>query len=132
MFWSIIDWNFKKVKRKNRGGKPLPYSGLYNLFHSKFYAGIVEWDGKCHSGLHEPMITIKQWQKVQELLNVQKRKPRPKKYNRPFIGIIKCGECGVFVTAETKSKKLKSGNIKIYEYYHCTGNKKYVECLQKK
>lgn len=127
------DWGFKTVQRKQRGGKPLSLSGLYSLFKSKFYAGIIEWGGHAYTGSHEPMITIEQFERVQELLGKNVGKPRPKTYQHPFSGIISCGECGARVTAETKHKLIKStGEVKRYDYYHCTGKKKYAQCSQKK
>ena len=127
------DWGFKTVQRKQRGGTPLSLSGLYSLFYSKFYAGIIEWGGHSYSGSHEAMITIEEYQRVQELLGKSEGKPRPKTYQHPFSGIITCGECEARITAETKHKLIKTtGEIKRYDYYHCTGKKKYVSCSQKK
>ncbi len=127
------DWGFTTVQRKHRGGKSLSLSGLYSLFNSKFYAGIIEWAGHTYQGSHEAMITIEQYQRVQELLGKNIGKPRPKRYEHPFSGIISCGECGARVTAETKFKNIKTtGEIKRYDYYHCTGKRKYINCAQKK
>ncbi len=127
------DWGFRTIQRKLRGGKPLSLSGLYSMFYSKFYAGIIEWNGHTYQGIHEPMVTIQQYERVQELLGQKQGKPRPKRHEHPFSGIIRCGECGAHVTAETKFKKIKStGENKRYDYYHCTGKKKYVSCSQKK
>lgn len=127
------DWGFKTVQRKQRGGKSLSLSGLYSLFYSKFYAGIIEWGGHSYQGSHEAMITIEQYQRVQELLGKNQGKPRPKVHAHPFSGIITCGECDARITAETKHKLIKTtGEVKRYDYYHCTGKKKYVSCSQKK
>lgn len=127
------DWGFKTVQRKQRGGKSLSLSGLYSLFNSKFYAGIIEWGGHTYTGSHEPMITIEQYERIQVLLGKKRGKPRPKTYQHPFTGIITCGECRARITAETKHKLIKStGEVKRYDYYHCTGKKKYIKCSQKK
>lgn len=127
------DWGFRTVQRKQRGGTPLSLSGLYSLFYSKFYAGIIEWGGHAYAGAHEPMITLEQYERVQELLGKNQGKPRPKTYQHPFSGIITCGECNARITAETKHKLIKTtGEVKRYDYYHCTGKKKYVSCSQKK
>ena len=41
---------------------------------------------------------------------------------------MKCGECGMAITAEEKTKSQKNGNVHRYIYYHCT--KKGVPCTQ--
>src|SRR3989344_636007 len=127
------DWGFRTIQRKQRGGKPLSLSGLYSLFYSKFYAGLIEWNGQTYGGVHEPMITIEQYERVQALLGKNTDKPRPKQHEHPFSGIIRCGECQAIITAETKHKLIKTtGKVKRYDYYHCTGKKKYISCSQKK
>ncbi len=49
------------------------------------------------------MITPEKYDKVQILLG-RKGRPRPKKYNFAFRGLIRCGECGAMVTAEEKNQ----------------------------
>lgn len=125
-------WGFTTVQRKHRGGKPLSLSGLYSMFRSKFYAGIIQWNDLEYQGVHEPMITIDEYNRVQELLSRKTLKPRAKRLEHAFTGVISCGECGAFVTAETKFKTIKStGELRRYEYYHCTGKKKYIKCSQR-
>lgn len=127
------EWKFTTVRRKNKGGTPLSYSGLYSLFHSKFYAGIIQWDGKEYVGVHEPMVTLEEYERVQEIMACKTGKPRPKRLEHSFTGVISCGECGASVTASTKFKQIKStGENKRYDYYHCTHKRKYVECSQRK
>lgn len=78
------------------------------------------------------MITLEEYDRVQELLG-RKGKPRPKTHQFAFTGLIRCGECGCFYTAETKKKLIKStGKFKEYTYYHCTRRKKERNCSQRK
>jgi oligoendopeptidase F len=42
--------------------------------------------------------------------------------------MMRCKECGCAITAETKTKRQKNGNVHLYTYYHCT--KKRVPCSQ--
>ncbi|MBU0694343.1 MAG: zinc ribbon domain-containing protein, partial [Candidatus Omnitrophica bacterium] len=37
-----------------------------------------------------------------------------------FTGLMRCGECGAFITAEEKTKHQKNGNTHHYTYYRCT------------
>ncbi len=78
------------------------------------------------------MITLDEYDRVQVLLG-RKGRPRPKKHKFAFTGLIQCGECGCFYTAETKKKFIKStGKIRNYTYYHCTRRSKKIKCSQRK
>ena len=45
---------------------------------------------------------------------------------------MKCWECWCWITAESKSKLLKSSwELKVYTYYRCTKKSKKVKCSQK-
>ena len=65
------------------------------------------------------MMEAEEYDKIQFLLG-KKGKPRPKTHIFDFTGMMKCGECGASITAETKIKRQKNGNIHTYVYYHCT------------
>ena len=125
------EWGFKTRRFKRIGGNPLSRSGIYKIFTSQFYAGIVEHNGIEYQGKHEPMITLDEYDRVQMLLG-RKGKPRPKRHSFAFTGAIRCGECGCLYTAETKKKLLKSGEVKEHTYYHCTRKTRKVQCSQKK
>lgn len=126
------DWGFRTRKFKRIGGCPLSRSGIYKIFTSLFYAGIIENAGVQYEGKHEKMITLEEYDRVQMLLG-RKGKPRPKHHDFAFTGSIRCGVCGCLYTAETKKKIIKStGEIKEYTYYHCTRKSRKVKCNQHK
>jgi site-specific DNA recombinase len=127
MLWTIAneEWGLR-----TRRGFKMSRSNMYHLFTNPFYYGSFEWprgSGNWYTGAHEPMITIGEFDKIQMLLG-RKGRPRPKKYDFAFIGTMKCGECGMAITAESKTKTQKNGNVHNYVYYHCT--KKSVPCTQ--
>lgn len=125
------DWGFLTAKRHRSGGKPLADSMIYKMLNNKFYAGIVCYSGKEYQGAHEPMVTIDEFERVQVLLG-NKSKPKPQVHEFPFTGIIHCGTCGCFVTAEMKTKHYKTkGNTCYYTYYRCTKRKKReIKCSE--
>jgi len=126
------DWGFRTRKFKRVGGNLLSRSGIYKIFTSLFYAGIVENAGVQYQGAHEPMITLEEYDRVQMLLG-RKGKPRPKHHEFAFTGSIRCGVCGCLYTAETKKKLIKTtGEIKEYTYYHCTRRTTKIKCNQRK
>jgi len=76
-------------------------------------------NGEVYQGMHEPMITPEQFDKTQVLLG-RKGKPRPKKHEFAFTGLIRCKKCGGFITAEERYNRYGYQ----YIYYHCTRRKK--------
>ena len=136
-------WGLKSLK-----GRPINKSTIYQLFSNPFYSGWFEYpggSGNWHKGNHEAMTTSEEYERVQVLLR-RKGKPRLKKHEFAFTGLIRCGECGAMVTAEEKNQvicskcknKFSSNNtsecprchtliekmqkpvILHYVYYHCT------------
>ncbi len=126
------EWGFRTRKFKRIGGGELSRSGIYKIFTSLFYAGIIESGGVQYEGKHERMITLEEYDRAQILLG-RKGKPRPKHHEFAFTGSIRCGVCGCLYTAETKKKILKTtGEVKEYTYYHCTRKTTKIKCDQKK
>jgi hypothetical protein len=115
-----------------RRGHKLCKGNIYRLFTNSFYYGTFEWprtSDNWYKGAHEPMITVEEYDRVQMLLG-RKGRPRPKRYEFAFTGLMKCKECGAAITAENKNKVQKNGNTHHYIYYHCTKRMNY-NCTQK-
>ncbi|MCX6717258.1 MAG: recombinase family protein [Candidatus Taylorbacteria bacterium] len=127
------DWGYRTVKRKHIGGTKLSRSGIYKLFTNVFYAGFFDYNDQLHKGNHNKMITLEEFDRVQMLLG-RKGKPRPISHEFPLTGLIRCGECGCLITAETKKKIIKKnkGEIREYTYYHCTKRREDMKCSQRK
>lgn len=131
--WKIVkdDWNLTIAisRTKKRGERPITRSCLYNVFGNPFYTGYFEWNGQRYKGQHPAMITEREFETAQKIIG-REGKHKPEKHSFPFTGFIRCQECGASVTAETKYKNLKNGNVNSYVYYHCTGKK--GTCSQRK
>lgn len=124
------EWNYRTKKTKRVGGKPMSQSELYRIFNDPFYYGHFKYNGKISKGNHEPMITIEEFDRVQELLG-RKDKPQQKTHDFSFTGIIRCGYCGCLITAEEKRKFNKTKQeYATYTYYHCTKKKKELNCQE--
>lgn len=108
------EWGFLLLKRKKSGGKPVSKQGLYNVFRNKLYAGIIidPYTKEEIPAKHQPMITLEEYDRIQEILcgKGQPRLPHNKEF--PYKGFIKCGECGCSITAEHKTKHHKDGTTK--------------------
>lgn len=126
--------NEKRLKpRRPHGGKlgQLTLSGLYNLLTNPFYAGLFYYKGQLMRGNHEPMITMAEFDTVQELLG-RNGNSRYQKHKFAYTGIMKCGDCGCAITATKKSKLIKSNHLyKSYTYYYCTQRKRDIKCLSR-
>jgi len=110
---------------------PLARTTVYSIFKNPFYYGEFVYGGIAYKGAYNPMITKDEYDEVQRLLG-RKGNPRPSVREFVFSGLIKCGECGFSITAEEKTKYIKStGVVKRYVYHHCTGRKKNYKCSQK-
>lgn len=117
----------KYRKKENK----IHVSHMYRIFTNHFYCGEFDYAGKHYEGKHQPMITLEEYDRVQKILG-KKGKPRPKTKKLPFTGIIKCGHCGCSITAEEKTKFVKSENsMHSYVYHRCTKKKPEIKCNQK-
>ncbi len=121
-------WGFRTPK-----GNKLSRSGIYRIFSNSFYAGFFRYPEKTgleYQGAHERMITRDEFDKIQILLG-KHGKTRIRKHEFAFTGLIRCAECGCYVTCEQKTKYYKRTNrLAHYEYYHCTKRKPDTKCSQ--
>jgi len=118
-------WGLRN-KQKNGEGQPIKLTTIYKIFGNRFYAGIIERGGKVYQGKHEAMITLADFDRVQELLRRPGR-PRSKKWQFTFAGMLRCGECGLGVTAEHKVNRFGTR----YAYYRCTKSRLDARCQQR-
>jgi len=106
--------------------KELSTSNYQYIFKNPIYYGAIRYNGELYEGKHEPIITKKLFDKVQEVMK-QKSRPKTKKLKYfLYRGFFKCGECGYTITADRKIKK--SG--KEYVYYYCTKKNPKHKCSQ--
>lgn len=125
-------WGYKTRKKKKEGGKPLSRTVWYKMLAKPFYAGTIVYNGKESKGRHKPLITIDEYNRIQQLLGKRGNHKKPSKKDFTFAGMFKCGNCGCSITAEHKKKFLICDKkIKEYDYYHCTYKKKNIPCKEK-
>ena len=111
---------FNALGLKRKSGKELAVSNYQKLLKNPIYTGLMLYNGEIHEGKHEPIISKKLFDSVQEVMS---RKSKPKgKGLKPFLyrGFFRCGECGCFITTETQ---------KGHNYLRCTKRKN--PCSQK-
>ncbi len=111
---------FNTLGLKRKSGKELAVSNYQKLLKNPIYTGLMKYNGEIFEGKHEPIISKKLFDSVQE---VMMRKSKPKSRGlKPFLyrGFFRCGECGCFITTETQ---------KGHNYLRCTKRKN--PCSQK-
>lgn len=125
-------WGYHTVRGARQGNQPLGLSTLYRIFSNIKYAGHFYWNGELHRGRWQPMISLDQFDQAQEMLGGRSR-PRPKHLFFPYgTGLIRCGQCGGWITAEQTRKFVKGlGRTRVYSHYHCTHRKGNKRCRQK-
>jgi len=119
-----------KLKLVGLGRNPVQRSVIHKMLTNPFYFGKFKYAGKLWDGTHTPMITKEEFDRAQDILKGRSKPTEKKKHQFPFTGIMRCGECGGFITAEEKIKRQKNGNVHEYIYYRCT-KRKGVACTQK-
>ena len=98
-----------------RNGKNFHKSIVEYILKNEFYTGVFYWnDVKYENASHPAIISKEQFTEVQGKL-MKPNKQKSLKGLFPYTGLIRCGLCGCYLTAEIKKKK--------YIYYHCTGSK---------
>lgn len=105
----------------SKNGKRLHRDRISFILSNPFYYGYFRYGGEIHEGKHQPVVSKKIFDKVQEVLQ-QRGKPKTKeKVPKPFTGLFRCGECGMGITAEIQ---------KGHTYYRCTKKSRSVKCSQ--
>lgn len=129
---TVVNVANDELQLRTQKGRKLSTSTAYRVFTNIFYAGCFEWNGELKQGSHEPMITLEEFDKVQEILG-KNGKPRKSKHEHIYTGCIRCKECGCMITAEPPKKKVnpKTGKVHTYNYLRCSKKRKDMKCSQK-
>lgn len=131
----------------------LKKGSLYRILNNPFYYGWIKSGANQGWGKHDPMISEKEFKKIQSILGESNRKASTSQ-TFAYTGLLCCGECGSGITAAKKvkyrcpnctamqtarhPKKCKCGyqitekdiaKGKFYTYYLCTKSK--GKCMQK-
>ena len=114
----------KKVYRLGR---------VKNILTNSYYYGYFRFVGEIYEGRYDPIVSKQLFDKVQDVLNSKNKQwsyAKVERIQKPFLGLLRCGECGMMITAENKIKRYKNGGFSEYHYYHCTKKNKNIRCSQ--
>ena len=110
--------------------KPLKLSksNLSRILQNIVYAGFLdvpafeEEPKQTKKGLHEPIIDLITFNKIQELFKVRSaQKQKPKAFNKKLLlrGHLRCSKCGGNLTGSASTSKTG----KKHYYYHCSSKR---------
>lgn len=105
---------------KQRGGNLFAKQKVTGILKNPVYIGRIRWGDAEHDGNHPPIITTKQFERVQQLLGqIVKRRMNfrsPKDGNRQYLlsGLLRCS-CGAHMTGAAAH-----GRSSTHFYYVCT------------
>src|SRR3989338_5407761 len=109
---------FNELGLKRKSGKELAVSNYQQILKNPIYTGLMRYNGEIFEGKHEPIITKKLFDSVQEVM-MRKSKPKGKGLKEYiYRGFFRCGECSCFITTETQ---------KGHNYLRCTKRKNPCE-----
>ncbi len=113
------------------GGKLFHKSKIHFLLANPFYCGLFKYAKEIYEGKHQPIVSKKTFDRVQQVLK-DRAKPRSHPTNNPraFCGLLRCGYCGMGISGEKKTKYQKNGNTHHYTYYRCTRKSKTIKCSE--
>src|SRR3989339_1675631 len=115
----------------SRGDIPIHKSRITFILSNPFYCGFFRFNKEIYQGIHQPLITKKLFDEVQAVIKRKTHIYPQKSLDFPFTGLIKCGECGMMVTAEHHIRRYETVNHTVdFIYYRCTRKSKLSSCSQ--
>lgn len=110
----------RKINSVSNGAVRLYPQKLQHILKNKFYSGIIvsPFSKQEYKGLHQPMITEREYSLVQHIMKGKGKKVISIKLinpDFPLRGLVRCGTCNKHYTASWS----KSRNTIKHAYYHC-------------
>mgnify|MGYP001604630505 CR=1 FL=1 len=109
----------------SKTGKRLCKAVVKHMLSNPIYTGLIVHNSETYEGKFSPIVSRATFEIVQRILK-DRAKPRKSKksHNFPFVGLLRCGECGAAITAQ-----YAHGHGGTYRYYRCT--KRLGPCSQR-
>lgn len=134
--YKSITTNLNKLGYKTKKGNNFSVGSIKDILINPVYIGKIRynlrqnWSEKRRKninanpivvdGLHDAIIDIKLWDKVQAILQSKKGKPsRIYDGEYPLTGVLKCPKCGAGMVIMRTTNKLADGSKKRIAYYAC-------------
>ena len=99
------------------------------ILANPFYYGHFLYKGELYEGRHTPIVDKRLFDKAQKVMLERGHPQAATTEPQVFCGMMSCGECGMAITTEVRTKHQKNGNVHRYIYYRCT-KKSAARCSQ--
>ena len=93
-----------------KSSKKLCKQTVQSILSNIFYTGKFYYQGVLHEGIHEPLMTGPEFERLQKIISGRGFK-KTEKHEYPFSGFVMCGECGGLLSGDHQK-----GN----NYYRCS------------
>lgn len=105
-------------------GKPFARNTVYNILKSEKYSGIYRHDGEVFENIYPQIVPTEVYERVRAKIDENKYGKRSVEVVYLLRQKMKCGYCGMPISAETGTSK--NGQVK--RYYKCLGRKRGSDC----
>lgn len=105
-------------------GKPFARNTVYNILKSEKYSGIYRHDGEVFENIYPQIVPTEIYERVRSKIDGNKYGKRSVEVVYLLRQKMKCGYCGMPISAETGTSK--NGQVK--RYYKCSGRKRGSDC----
>ena len=104
-------------------------STIHRMLTNPYYKGQVSFKGASYDGLHQPLVAMEVWYRVQAVLSAhQVSGERTQAHDHYHKGTVYCGQCGSRLTLTNA----RSRQNMIYPYFICAGrHSKRTNCERK-
>jgi site-specific DNA recombinase len=108
---------------RTRRNIPLYKQRWSEILEDKYYAGFIHdpWTGEYYAGLHEPLISLETFHKIQTVKNKYSKNAEARTKVRtdfPLRGFVRCSCCNTTLTGS-----FSKGRNGYHGYYHCKNKK---------
>ena len=109
--------------------KRLELSHLHKLLRHPYYKGIVRYRGVEYQGKHEPLVSERTWDRVQQVLASKNQAGERQRVHHHYLkGSIFCGSCGSRMIIDNARNR----HGQVYPYFVCLGrHQKRTDCTFK-
>jgi len=119
----VTSKSWKAQSGKDRIGKPIDKGALYKILNNPMYLGQIRHKGVAHSGEHEPIVTLAQWETVQSALASKPNGARKGQIRTERPALLK----GLIYTTDGRAMTphaTKGRGGRLYRYYLSTRDAK--------